>query len=82
MSLLLVAMNDELSLLPVRHEKSLLQPHRLIYYQKPIRHYQRMILALQKTLDLLTGLRKVREHIPKKETVADVFRERRELVST
>ena len=32
-------------------------------------------------LDVLTGLRKVRENIPRKFTVTDVVKERRELVS-
>ncbi len=31
-------------------------------------------------LDLLTGLRKIRENIPRKLTVTDVIKERRELV--
>lgn len=35
---------------------------------------------MQRILDLLTGLRKVRENIPRKETVASVFKERREMV--
>ena len=32
-------------------------------------------------LDLLTGLRKIRENIPRKITVYDVLKERREFVS-
>jgi hypothetical protein len=43
--------------------------------------YRRVLAVLQKTLDLLSGLRKIRENIPRKETVAEVFKERRELVS-
>ena len=35
---------------------------------------------MQKLLDLMTGLRKIRENIPRKETVAKVFKERREFV--
>ena len=35
---------------------------------------------MQKLLDLMTGLRKIRENIPRKETVANVFKERREFV--
>ncbi len=37
--------------------------------------------ALQNMLDVMTGLRKIRENIPRKITVADVFKERREFVS-
>ena len=36
---------------------------------------------MQKLLDLMTGLRKIRENIPRRETVAHVFKERREFVS-
>ena len=38
--------------------------------------YRRALTVLHKTLDLLTGLRKVRENIPQKETVADVIKVR------
>ncbi|OBZ75721.1 Uncharacterized protein C26F1.08c [Grifola frondosa] len=48
---------------------------------KPLRHYRRVVTILQKTLDLMTGLRKIRENIPRKETVANVFKERREFMS-
>ncbi|KAF7968424.1 hypothetical protein HWV62_3631 [Athelia sp. TMB] len=48
---------------------------------KPMRRYGRVVEKLQKLLDLMTGLRKVREHIPRKETVAAVYEQRRELVS-
>ncbi|KAI0075450.1 hypothetical protein K474DRAFT_1646442 [Panus rudis PR-1116 ss-1] len=48
---------------------------------KPLRHYQRVVVVMQKFLDLLTGLRKIRENIPRKQAVADVFRERREFMS-
>ncbi|KII88794.1 hypothetical protein PLICRDRAFT_42030 [Plicaturopsis crispa FD-325 SS-3] len=48
---------------------------------KPMRHYRQVVATLQKTLDLMTGLRKVRENIPRKQTVASVFRERREFIS-
>ncbi|KDQ53035.1 hypothetical protein JAAARDRAFT_61594 [Jaapia argillacea MUCL 33604] len=64
LSLFIVAMNDELSLMP-----------------KPMRLYRHTVSTMQRLMDLLTGLRKVRENIPHKETVAAVFRERRELVS-
>ncbi|KAF8892705.1 hypothetical protein BD779DRAFT_1436676 [Infundibulicybe gibba] len=48
---------------------------------KPVRKYRQIVSLLQKLLDLLTGLRKVREHIPRKESVTDVAPHRRELVS-
>ncbi|TCD67659.1 hypothetical protein EIP91_012169 [Steccherinum ochraceum] len=48
---------------------------------KPIRHYRKVVLNMQKALDLLTGLRKIRENIPRQETVIDVFTERRAFMS-
>ncbi|KAI0822655.1 hypothetical protein BC628DRAFT_1421604 [Trametes gibbosa] len=48
---------------------------------KPLRHYRQVITTMQKLLDLMTGLRKIRENIPRKETVANVFKERREFMS-
>ncbi|THH09172.1 hypothetical protein EW146_g8766 [Bondarzewia mesenterica] len=48
---------------------------------KPMRLYRKTVSTLQNTLDLMTGLRKVRENIPVKETVSSVFSERREFVS-
>ncbi|OJA19741.1 hypothetical protein AZE42_01511 [Rhizopogon vesiculosus] len=48
---------------------------------KPMRHYRAVILIIQKILDLMTGLRKIREHMPCKETVASVLKERREFIS-
>ncbi|KAI1790727.1 hypothetical protein LXA43DRAFT_973447 [Ganoderma leucocontextum] len=48
---------------------------------KPLRHYREIVIVLQKLLDLMTGLRKIRENIPRKETVANVFKERREFMS-
>lgn len=47
-----------------------------------MRRYGQVVQKLQKLLDLMTGLRKVRENIPRKETVASVFKQRRELVKT
>ncbi|KAI0060839.1 hypothetical protein BV25DRAFT_1827399 [Artomyces pyxidatus] len=64
LTLLISAMNDELSMLP-----------------KPMGQYRNTVTALQAVLDIMTGLRKVRENIPVKETVSAVFRERREFVS-
>ncbi|KAF7796785.1 hypothetical protein EIP86_007969 [Pleurotus ostreatoroseus] len=48
---------------------------------KPLHQYRRVVTVLQNLLDLLTGLRKIRENIPRKVTVADVFKERREFMS-
>ncbi|KAG0705229.1 hypothetical protein DFH29DRAFT_800614 [Suillus ampliporus] len=48
---------------------------------KPMRHYREVILKIQKILDLMTGLRKIRENIPRKETVASVLKERKEFIS-
>jgi len=48
---------------------------------KPMGRYGQVVQKLQKILDLMTGLRKVRENIPRKETVVPVFKQRRELMS-
>ncbi|KAI0928180.1 hypothetical protein AcW2_004274 [Taiwanofungus camphoratus] len=48
---------------------------------KPLAHYRRIVMVLQKLLDSMTGLRKIRENIPRRETVASVFKERREFMS-
>ncbi|KAI0317762.1 hypothetical protein OF83DRAFT_1186763 [Amylostereum chailletii] len=48
---------------------------------KPMQQYRKAVAALQDILDIMTGLRKVRENIPVKETVSSVFCERREFVS-
>ncbi|KAG1754200.1 hypothetical protein EDB19DRAFT_1665235 [Suillus lakei] len=48
---------------------------------KPMRHYREVVLKIQKILDLMTGLRKIRENIPRKETVASVLKERKEFIS-
>ncbi|KAI0637282.1 hypothetical protein C8Q77DRAFT_1050225 [Trametes polyzona] len=48
---------------------------------KPLRHYRQVIITMQKLLDVMTGLRKIRENIPRKETVSNVFKERREFMS-
>ncbi|KAH7908025.1 Fusaric acid resistance protein-like-domain-containing protein [Hygrophoropsis aurantiaca] len=55
--------------------------HELSLVPKPMRHYRQVVQKLQKILDLMTGLRKIREKIPRKETVASVLKERREFVS-
>ncbi|KAG2147365.1 hypothetical protein BD769DRAFT_1415945 [Suillus cothurnatus] len=48
---------------------------------KPMRHYREVVLKMQKILDLMTGLRKIRENIPRKETIASVLKERKEFIS-
>lgn len=47
-----------------------------------MRHYREVVLKIQKILDLMTGLRKIRENIPRKETIASVMKERKEFVCT
>lgn len=42
--------------------------------------YRNAIGSMQSMLDILTGLRKIREHIPVKEAVSGVVNERREFV--
>ncbi|EGO29517.1 hypothetical protein SERLADRAFT_359518 [Serpula lacrymans var. lacrymans S7.9] len=48
---------------------------------KPVHHYRQVVLKLQKVLDLMAGLRKIREKIPRNITVFPVLKERREFVS-
>ncbi|TFY68062.1 hypothetical protein EVJ58_g1227 [Rhodofomes roseus] len=48
---------------------------------KPLAHYRRTVTIVQKLLDAMTGLRKIRENIPRKEAVSNVFNERREFMS-
>ncbi|KAF8328929.1 Fusaric acid resistance protein family-domain-containing protein [Cantharellus anzutake] len=48
---------------------------------KPLRTYRKIIFILHRILDLFIGLRRIRENIPKKETVTDVFSYRKDLVS-
>lgn len=48
---------------------------------KPLAHYRRVVRTMQKLLDAMTGLRKIRENIPRRETVSSVFNERREFMS-
>ncbi|OSX64677.1 hypothetical protein POSPLADRAFT_1136126 [Postia placenta MAD-698-R-SB12] len=40
-----------------------------------------VVRTMQKLLDAMTGLRKIRENIPRRETVSSVFNERREFMS-
>ncbi|GBE82545.1 hypothetical protein SCP_0409290 [Sparassis crispa] len=49
---------------------------------KPLRHYRQIVTVLQKLLDLMTGLRKMRTNIPREQTVASVFKERQEFMSS
>ncbi|KAF9002047.1 hypothetical protein BDQ17DRAFT_1357989 [Cyathus striatus] len=49
---------------------------------KPMRRYRHLHDILRQLSDLLTSLRKVREHIPRKYTVTAVARQRREMVSS
>ena len=44
--------------------------------------YRQTVENLQAVLDIMTGIRKIRENIPIRETVAPVLTERREFVST
>ncbi|GLB35274.1 putative fusaric acid resistance protein-like [Lyophyllum shimeji] len=48
---------------------------------KPRRCYQRTLAVLRKLLDLLTGIRKIRQSIPRREAVEAVVHRRRELMS-
>ncbi|KZT66828.1 hypothetical protein DAEQUDRAFT_729793 [Daedalea quercina L-15889] len=48
---------------------------------KPLAHYRRTVAIVQRLLDGMTGLRKIRENIPRKETVSNVFNERRDFMS-
>jgi hypothetical protein len=45
-----------------------------------MQRYRDTAAVLQRTLDLLAGIRKVRENIPRKETVEAVVSQRREFV--
>jgi hypothetical protein len=49
---------------------------------KPMRRFKQVTRLLQRILDLLTGLRKIRENMPQKDSLASVFKERRDLVSS
>ena len=48
--------------------------------QKPMMQYRNAISSMQGMLDILTGLRKIREHIPVREAISGVVNERREFV--
>jgi len=48
---------------------------------KPMMQYCNTISSMQAMLDLMTGIRKIREHIPIREAVSKVVKDRREFVS-
>lgn len=48
--------------------------------KKPMQRYRQILNVLHQLSNLLTSLRKVGQHIPKKEVVAAVAPQRRELV--
>ena len=49
--------------------------------KKPLSQYRKTVTLMQRALDTMTGIRKIRENIPVEEAVTSVFRERREFVS-
>ncbi|KAG6918866.1 hypothetical protein DXG01_010929 [Tephrocybe rancida] len=53
----------------------------VITLKKPLRCYRQIVIVLQRLLDLLIGVRKVRENIPRTETVEAVIAQRRALMS-
>jgi len=48
---------------------------------KPMMQYRNTLSTMQAMLDIMTGLRKIRGHIPIRETVSGVIKDRREFVS-
>jgi hypothetical protein len=72
---LLSTMTNELSLLPVHCCHSI---QRVL--QKPMKRYQEVVNTLERLLDLLSGLRRIREKIPKRETVVAVMTQRKDFV--
>ncbi|TFL06868.1 hypothetical protein BDV98DRAFT_1716 [Pterulicium gracile] len=55
--------------------------HELSLVPKPLSEYRRVLSILQRLLDLIIGLRVVRQQIPRRETVANVAAERQEVMS-
>jgi hypothetical protein len=55
--------------------------HELSLVPKPMKKYRKIATILERLLDLMIGLREVREKIPRKETVSALLSTRRELVS-
>ena len=83
LSVLIATMHNEVGLLPVSSlfGASVSSPCLPTSSQKPLHHYRRVVVVLQDMLDHLSGLRKIRENIPRKVTVTQVFNERREFAS-
>jgi len=48
---------------------------------KPLKTYRHLTRTLQRAIDIMVGIRRVRDHIPRKETVQDVMSFRREVIS-
>ena len=56
--------------------------YRLIkHIQKPTRKYHEAVFLMQRLLDIMTGIRKVREDVPREEAIVNVLIERRDMVS-
>jgi hypothetical protein len=84
LSRLIVALRDEMSLLPVRvnhHRNANIQALTRNYdLQKPMKQYRNAISSMQAILDILTGLRTIRDRIPVREAISGVVNDRREFV--
>jgi len=48
---------------------------------KPVSTYRQVLSSQQRLLDVLTGLRRIREHLPRKAVVNEVLEERRNLIA-
>jgi hypothetical protein len=60
---------------------SLSQQETLTYARKkPLTEYRKIVVTLQVALDIMTGIRKIRENIPAKEAITSVIDERRDFV--
>ena len=82
LSRLIVALRDEMSLLPVRatHQSNSRSSHAIPPLQKPMIQYRNAISSMQAMLDIMAGIRKIRECIPVREAVSGVLSDRREFV--
>lgn len=68
-------------IIPVFSGKNRTPRHKIILAtQKPTQRYRELITTLARMLDTFTGLRRVRENIPRKVTVDAVASQRREMV--
>lgn len=74
-------MNDELSWVPVSYNNYSLTGELTKCVQKPTRKYHEAVFLMQRLLDIMTGLRKVRENVPKETAIVNVLSERRDMVS-